>query len=269
MQFDDDAQLDSDQVRDERGSGPSHGGFSGGFGLPGGRGGLVGLILALVAAVVGVPLALTDGSGSSSHSVSSPGGRNSTGAVSSGSLAAKCRTGADANTTDATGDTLLMAAVRTGDIDAVRVVIERGARVNTAEPELGHTALMWAARTDNAALVRLLLELGAPLDTATRVGPKPEPRPPGTGGGSHGVGIVRSGVPPQGEQLPAPGGMTALMFAARDGCLHAADALIAAHASVNAPDPNGMTPLLLAITNNQIAVAQLLTLCAPESSFTA
>ena len=44
-------------------------------------------------------------------------------------------------------------------------------------------------------------------------------RPPGTGGGSHGVGIVRSGVPPQGEQQPTPGGMTPLLFAARDGLL--------------------------------------------------
>ena len=101
MQFDDDAQLDSDQVRDERGSGPSRGGgLGGGFGLPGGRGGLAGLILALIAAVIGVPLALTDGSGSSSHSVSSAGSGDATGSVGSGSLAAKCRTGADANASD-------------------------------------------------------------------------------------------------------------------------------------------------------------------------
>jgi len=92
MQFDDDAQLDSGQVRDERGSGPSGGG---GFGMPGGRGGLIGLILALIGAVIGVPLALTDG-GSSSNSTSS----TSTGTVGSGELAAKCRTGADANTSD-------------------------------------------------------------------------------------------------------------------------------------------------------------------------
>jgi ankyrin len=166
--------------------------------------------------------------------------------------------GADVNTTDSTGDTLLMAAVRTGDADAVRLLIERGARVDAAEPELGHTALMWAARTDNAALVRLLLDRGASIEAATRVGVKPAARPPGTGGGSHGVGIVRSGVPPQGEQLPTPGGMTPLLFAARDGSLHAAEVLIAAKANVNTADPNAMTPLLMAITNNQIAVAQLL-----------
>ena len=113
-----------------------------------------------------------------------------------------------------------MAAVRAGEVDAVRLLIERGARVDAADPELGHTALMWAARTDDAAIVKLLLERGRVDRTRTRASaPKPAPRPPGTGGGSHGVGIVRSGVPPQGEQLPTPGGMTPLLFAARDGPL--------------------------------------------------
>jgi len=52
--------------------------------------------------------------------------------------------------------------------------------------------------------------------------------------------------------------MTPLLFAARDGSLHAAEALVAANANLNRPDPNGMTPLLMAITNNQLPVAQFL-----------
>jgi ankyrin repeat protein len=166
--------------------------------------------------------------------------------------------GADANTTDATGDTLLMAAVRSRSFDAVRLLLERGARVDTAEPEIGHTALMWAVRVDDARLLKLLIEQGASVESKTRVGERPAVRPPGTGGGSHGVGIVRSGVPPQGEQLPTPGGMTPLLFAARDGRLASAEVLIAAGANLNTPDPNGLTPLLMAITNGQIGVAQLL-----------
>jgi ankyrin repeat protein len=166
--------------------------------------------------------------------------------------------GADVNTKDATGDTLLMAAVRAGNIDAVTLLIDRGAQVNTAEPEVGHTALMWAVRENNAEIVKLLLARGASIEARTRVGAKPAARPPGAGGGSHGVGIVRGGVPPQGEQLPAPGGMTPLHFAARDGQLDAARLLVAAGASLNVPDPNGMTPLMMAITNGQIDEAQLL-----------
>ena len=112
--------------------------------------------------------------------------------------------------------------------------------------------------TDSAPIVKLLLAQGASLEARTRVGAKPAVRPPGAGGGSHGVGIVRSGVPPQGEQLPTPGGMTPLLYAARDGSLDAARVLIEAGASLNAADPNDMTPLMMAITNGKIPVAQLL-----------
>ena len=166
--------------------------------------------------------------------------------------------GADVNTTDSTADTLLMAAVRSGNRDLVQLLLERGANVNASEPELGHTALMYAVREDASAIVSLLLARGAAIEASTRVGAKPAARPPGAGGGSHGLGIVRSGVPPQGEQLPTPGGMTPLLFAARDGALAAAEALVAAGAKVNSADPNGMTPLMMAITNGQLDVARLL-----------
>ena len=165
---------------------------------------------------------------------------------------------ADVNTTDAAGDTLLMAAVRAESLDAVRLLIERGAKVNAADPDVAQTALSWAARLNNTEIMRALVTAGATVDAATRVGPKPAARPPGAGGGSHGVGIVRSGVPPQGEQLPAPGGMTPLLFAARDGLLDAARLLVEAGANINKPDPNGITPLLMAITNGQLPVAQFL-----------
>jgi ankyrin len=165
---------------------------------------------------------------------------------------------ADVNTVDATGDTILMAAVRSENPEAVRLLIERGARVNDTEPGVKHTALMWAARLNQTDIMRLLLTAGASAEAATRVGPKPTARPQGAGGGSHGVGIVRGGVPPQGEQQPAAGGMTPLLFAARDGNLDAAKLLVEAGARINAPDPNGITPLIMAITNTHVAVAQFL-----------
>jgi ankyrin repeat protein len=166
--------------------------------------------------------------------------------------------GADVNTTDGTGDTILMAAVRAGSFGTAKLLVDRGAAVDVPEPQLGHTALMWAVRADDAATTKLLLDRGASIEARTRVGARPAARPPGAGGGSHGVGIVRSGVPPQGEQQPTPGGMTPLLFAARDGRLDAARVLVEAGASLNVTDPNGITPLLMAITNNQLAVAQLL-----------
>ncbi|NUP51764.1 MAG: hypothetical protein HOW97_31270 [Catenulispora sp.] len=88
MTFDPNAQLDTSDVSDARGGG----GFLGG-GFPGGRGGIVGLLLTLVAAAVGIPVA-TMGGGNSSGNQAAPG------VVNSSSLAAKCRTGADANAND-------------------------------------------------------------------------------------------------------------------------------------------------------------------------
>jgi ankyrin repeat protein len=166
--------------------------------------------------------------------------------------------GAEITTTDGTGDTLLMAAVRAGNADAVELLLDRRAAVNVADPQFGYTALMWAVGRNDTAVMRLLLAHGATVDAHTRIGERPVARPPGTGGGSHGVGIVRSGVPPQGEQQPTPGGMTPLLFAARDGMLDAAKLLLEAGGDLDAADPNGISPLVMAISNGQLPVAKLL-----------
>lgn len=166
--------------------------------------------------------------------------------------------GADVHATDAAGDSLLTAAVRAGAPAAVRLLLERGAKVDATDPDVRLTPLMVATRSNNPEVMRLLLAAGAAVEAVTRVGNKPAVRPPGAGGGSHGVGIVRSGVPPQGEQQPTPGGMTPLLYASRDGLLDAARVLAEAGANLNRPDPNGITPMLMAITNGHLDVARFL-----------
>ena len=126
--------------------------------------------------------------------------------------------GADVNGTDLAGETALMAAVRAGNVAAVQMLVDRGADVNAAEPEARHTALMWAVRENNVAIMKVLLARGAVVEARTRTGDKPAARVPGAGGGSHGVGIVRSGVPPQGQQPPTPGGMTPLLSPRATAC---------------------------------------------------
>jgi uncharacterized protein len=82
MVFDPNAQLNTDDVQDVRGSG--------GGGFPGGRGGILGLLVTIVAAAVGIPV----------YSMSGGGGGSSTPTAANSSLSAKCRTGADANSND-------------------------------------------------------------------------------------------------------------------------------------------------------------------------
>src|SRR5688572_8451404 len=167
--------------------------------------------------------------------------------------------GADPNAVDAGGETALITAARTGNPATLRALIERGARVDAREPEFQQTALMIAVREDHAPAVEVLLGAGASADAQTRKGPVPAFVPPckGTGCGSEGVGINRGGLPDRGRRAEAKGGMTPLLYAARDGRLAAAERLVAAGADLELAEVNGIRPLLMAVLNNNLEVARL------------
>jgi uncharacterized protein len=166
--------------------------------------------------------------------------------------------GADPNAADASGETALMTATRSGEADALKALLQNNANVNLKDAVTQQTALMWAVRSNSSSAVQLLLEYGAEVNARTRTGKAPAARPPGAGGGSHGVGIVRSGWPEQGFQPETPGGMSPLLYAARDGRADLARMLVASRADVQQADVNGITPLLMAITNNHLDVAKFL-----------
>jgi ankyrin repeat protein len=100
---------------------------------------------------------------------------------------------------------------------------------------------MWAAANSQGPMTRLLVERGADLDakTATDL-----------------MTPLVSGEPR--AQPRSPGGMTALMFASREGCLECVTAMIEKGASIDLPDPEGVTPLLWAIWNTRFDVAKYL-----------
>lgn len=166
--------------------------------------------------------------------------------------------GADANSPDPQGTTALMIAARTdGGTKAVELLLERGATVSAAD-SVHSTALMWAVRSNHPEAVDLLIHHDAQINARTRKGDPPARRAPDSGGGSHGLGIVRGGWPERGYQEPTPGEMTALLYAARDGRFEIARALIASNANVNQVEANGVSPLIEAIANNHLDVARLL-----------
>jgi ankyrin len=167
--------------------------------------------------------------------------------------------GADANAVDIAGETALMSAVRSGSIAAVRLLLDRGATIEATDRSSQQTALMIAVRENQPAVVKLFLERGAAVDTKTRVGNTPNwTLPNSVPGFGHGVGIVRGGLPPRGSRAPITGGMSALLYAARDGRLPIVLDLLAAGAEIDQTDPNGITPLIGAITNNHPDVARAL-----------
>jgi uncharacterized protein len=168
--------------------------------------------------------------------------------------------GADPNAPDPTGETPLMTAARVGVLDAVKVLVDRGAVVDAKDPEFEQTALMIAVRENHPALVRFLVEeRRVDVNARTRTGKTPPwVLPNSVPGFGHGVGIVRGGLPERGSRYLIPGGLTPLMYAARDGRLESARILVMAGADVEQADANGITPLLMAITNNHMDVARFL-----------
>jgi ankyrin repeat protein len=165
--------------------------------------------------------------------------------------------GADPNAPDPTGETPLMTASKVGNLDAVALLLNRGAVVDAKDPEFQQTALMVAVRENHPDVVALLVERHADVNAKTRAAREPAwVLPNSVPGFGHGIGIVRGGLPERGSRYLIPGGLTPLLYAARDGRLDIARMLLKAGANLNEADPNGIRPLLMAIANNHMDVAR-------------
>jgi uncharacterized protein len=166
--------------------------------------------------------------------------------------------GADARARDEAKESMLMLAARHADGAAASALLAAGAERDYIEPRYGQDALMIAVRSRNPAVVEALVRAGAALTHQTPAGPAPTIREPGAGGGSTGEGMIRSGVPPEGQRLAGTGQFTALLYAARDGQLEAARLLVKAGANLELAEYNAITPLLMAVSNDHFDIAALL-----------
>jgi ankyrin repeat protein len=177
-----------------------------------------------------------------------------------GMMAALLAAGADPDGAAPSGETILMTAARGGIVQPMRLLIEAGARVDAREPAFNQTALMLAVRSNSAEATALLLDKGADINARTSVGEAPSFVPPckGTGCGSEGVGINRGGLPDRGRRDPAKGGMTPLLYAAREGADVAMAVLIKRGVNLDLAEANGITPLLMALSNNKLRAARQL-----------
>ena len=204
------------------------------------------------------------------------------------------KAGANPNERGANGETPLMMAARTGAVDAMAVLIGAGADVNVTETLRGTTALMWAAAQSHPAAVRVLVEHGAnvgvrsspsALGRTAYLAPTARQRasqlvsepgaasPGGRASGANAAGRGRAGrgsagaVPQQDfdnreffvrGQNSDGGGLTALVFAAREGDIESARILLDAGADVNQVTQYGWTALLTATQNRHYALATML-----------
>jgi len=149
--------------------------------------------------------------------------------------------GADANVSNEDGQTPLMLAARTGNVAMARLLLQHGADVNRRETYRNQSALMWAAAENHAEMVEFLVSQKAELDVRARSTDwetqiSSEPR----------------------VQYRPTGGLTPLLYAARAGCLRCVASIVGAGANVDKPNPDGMTPMMMALDNGYPAVAQYL-----------
>ena len=149
--------------------------------------------------------------------------------------------GADPNISGADGQTPLMLVARGTNVVAAKMLLGKGADPRASESQRRQTALMWAAANSQGPMTRLLLEVGADVNAKTA------------------TDLMTPLVSAEPRAQPrSPGGMTALMFASREGCLDCVAAMVEKGAAVNLPDPEGVTPLLWAVWNTRFDVAKYL-----------
>lgn len=137
------------------------------------------------------------------------------------------------------GDTVLMLAARTGKPEAVALLLDHGAQINKTNAQ-GQTALMWAAADRNAGAIEVLIAHQADLNAKTHAAPPPKP-----------LDTIFS--------APFPvGGMTALLFSARQNDQKSAAMLLAAGADINETAQDGTSPILVAVMNGHYSLANFL-----------
>jgi uncharacterized protein len=199
-------------------------------------------------------------------------------------VAALVKASADVNALTTTGTTPLMLAAAAGDAASVKILLDAGAKPNAMERDRGHTALMFAAAADRVDVVRLLVARGADPTIATKVvdlaalskdgsnsfdgrnlpgnpngrsGGNAERRPSPAASAPKQAGVDRQFL--LNELVGAQGGMTPLLFAARQGYAGTVTALLDAGVDVNAVKAgDGTSPLLIATLNGQFDLGVML-----------
>jgi ankyrin repeat protein len=181
--------------------------------------------------------------------------------------------GADLKAGTPNGTTPLMVAAASGEVEAVRILIEHGSDVNAKDGVRAQTPLMYAAASNRAAVIELLASKGADLKATSKVSNIANLSREGLGfGGNPQVPGAQAANAPRRAPMPgvdrnyslnelivAHGGLTPLLYAVRQGFHEAAAALLTAGADVNAPSlGDGTTPLLMAIINGHFDLAKTL-----------
>ena len=133
---------------------------------------------------------------------------------------------------EAAAETLLIEAVKQGELAVVRALLDRGADFDAPEID-GTTALHWAVHRDDGDIASLLIDAGADVTAANRYGVAPIALASLNGSAPMLARLLAAGADANRGQ---PEGETALMTAARTGRVDAVRLLLDHGADVNAAE---------------------------------
>jgi len=191
-------------------------------------------------------------------------------------ITALLKAGSDVKAGTPNGTSPLMVAAAAGKVDAVKVLVEAGADLNAKDGVRLQTPLMYAAAANRADVITLLAGKGGDLKATSKVSDLANLSREGLGfgGNPQAPGAPRPGAPAAGARPPMPGvdrnyqlnelinahgGLTALLFAVRQGYSESATALLKAGADINLVSAGDRTsPLLMAVINGHFDLAQQL-----------
>jgi ankyrin repeat protein len=152
----------------------------------------------------------------------------------------------------------LFAAVKAGNVAALRTLIARKADVNAAEPD-GTTPLHWAVRAGDAGTAEMLIRAGARSSAANRYGVTPLSLAARNGRRDLIELLLKSGASVTSAEATLPEGQTLVMLAARTGSVDAVKRLVTAGSNVNARETRtGTTAVVWAASANRSDVVRAL-----------
>ena len=151
------------------------------------------------------------------------------------------KAGANPNSVNPDGETVLHLVARSGNLDAAKLLVNAGAQVDARENFGGQTPLMWATARRHPDLVQFLASKGADVNARSAVRDYRR------------VATAES----RAKHLDR-GGLTPLMYAARENCRECVQILLKHRADVSLPDPAGMPPLFIAMMNGNWDIAKRL-----------
>lgn len=151
------------------------------------------------------------------------------------------KAGADPEAANADGQTALMIIARSNNVKTAKLLLKRGADVNAREKWRNQNAVIFAAAQSQPEMLELLIKAGGDPNSRAMANERD-----------------RQITAERRFQWRAAGALTALIYAAREGCLECARTLIDAGADIDQGNAEGVTPLTTAIINLHFDTAKYL-----------